>query len=90
MSYSLSFKIKSSVDIDKHRLLEIFFKDWVDGSCDRQVHYTVERDVNKDWKPGMVYCDETFSVHFDKPEDALALKLKGVPSEFEKYLEIVR
>lgn len=90
MSNSLSFKIKSDVDIDKHRLLEFFFKDWVDDSCNRQVQYSIERDVNKDWKPGMVYYNETFSVHFEKSEDALALKLRGIPTEFEKYLEIVK
>lgn len=78
MSNSLSFKIKSDVDIDKHRLLEFFFKVWVDSGCNKQVKYSIERGVNK-----------TFSAHFEKSEDALALTLRGVPLEFEKYLEIV-
>jgi hypothetical protein len=89
MSNSLSFKIKSTVDIDKHHLLELFFKNWVDERCNNQVQYKVERDVDKDWQPGMVYYAETFKVHFEKQEDALALKLRGIPSEFENYLEIV-
>ena len=48
MSNSLFFKIKNTVDIDKHRLLEIFFKDWVDNSCNNEVQYKIERDWNKD------------------------------------------
>lgn len=90
MSNSLFFKIKDTVDIDKHRLLEIFFKDWVDDSCNNQVNYKIERDVIKDWEPGMVHYKETFRVDFEKQEDALAMRLKGVPVEFQKYLEIVR
>jgi len=43
MTNSLFFKIKDSVDIDKHKLLELFFKDWVDDSCENQVHYNIER-----------------------------------------------
>jgi len=90
MSNSLFFKIKDSVDIDKHRLLEIFFKDWVDDSCDNQVQYKIERDVIKDWEPGMVHYRETFRVDFERREDAVAMSLKGVPREFQQYLEIVK
>jgi len=90
MSNSLFFKIKDSVDIDKHRLLEIFFKDWVDDSCNNQVQYKIERDVIKDWEPGMVHYRETFRVDFERREDAVAMSLKGVPREFQQYLEIVK
>lgn len=90
MSNSLFFKIKDSVDIDKHRLLEIFFKDWVDDSCNNQVHYKIQRDFKKDWEPGMVHYQETFRVDFEKQEDATAMSLKGVPKEFQQYLEIVK
>ncbi len=89
MLNSLKFKIKDSVVIDKRRLLELFFKDWVDDTCNNQVQYRVERDVEKEWLPGMVHYRETFRVDFDRQEDALALKLKGIPVEFQKYLEIV-
>jgi len=89
MSNSLFFKIKDTVDIDKHRLLEIFFKDWVDDTCNNQVQYKVQRDVEKDWVPGMVTYKETFRVDFESQEDAMAMKLKGVPKEFQSYLEIV-
>lgn len=90
MSNSLFFKIKDTVDVDKHRLLEIFFKDWVDDSCNNQVQYRVERDVKKDWQPGMVHYHETFRVDFEKQEDAVVMSLKGVPKEFQMYLEIVK
>lgn len=87
---SLYFKIKDTVDVDKHQLLELFFKDWIDNTCDRQVQYRVERDVEKDWMPGMVRYRETFRVDFEKQEDFVALKLKGIPSEFTNFLEIVK
>ena len=90
MLNSLFFKIKDNVDIDKHRLLEIFFKDWVDNSCNNQVHYKIERDVIKDWKPGMIHYQETFRVDFESREDATAMSLRGVPIEFQQYLEIVK
>lgn len=90
MSYSLNFKIKDSVSIDKHRLVEIFFKDWVDNCCNRQVQYRIERDVSMDWIPGMVHYNETFRVEFERQEDALAITLRGVPAEFQQYLEIVK
>ena len=87
---SLYFKIKDNVATDKHRLLELFFKDWIDETCENQVQYRVERDVEKDWYPGMVSYRETFRVDFDRDEDFLALKLRGVPREFQAFLEIVR
>jgi hypothetical protein len=89
MPSSILFKIKESVDIDKHRIIELFFKDWVDDSCDNEVKIKIERDVIKDWIPGMVYYVETFRVDFDKPEDAVALRLRGIPPDFENYLELV-
>lgn len=87
---SLYFKIKDSVDVDKHRLLELFFKDWIDDSCNREVQYKIERDFEKDWIPGMVRYRETFRVDFEKQEDCLALKLKGVPKEFKNFIELVK
>jgi hypothetical protein len=90
MSNFLYFKIKESVDVDKHSMLELFFKAWVDDACENQVQYKVTRDIEKDWEPGMVKYRETFRVDFDRPEDALAMRLRGVPSQFQTYLEIVK
>ena len=86
---SIYFKIKDNVDVDKHLLLQLFFKDWIDDTCNNQVQYKIERDVEKDWIPGMVRYRETFRVDFEKSEDFLALKLKGVPREFQNFLEII-
>lgn len=97
MSNSLLFKIKADVAIDKYRLLELFFKDWVDNNCNNEVNYKIERKPVAAWVQGLgaVYAptglssSETFRVDFEKQEDLLAMKLKGVPEELQHYLEIV-
>lgn len=76
MYNSIKFKIKVNVDADKKRLLELFFKDWVDGTCDNQV--SIENTPH-----------ETYKVDFRHQEDALAILLRGVPKEFQHYLEII-
>lgn len=89
MTTSLLFKTRESVSFDKHRLVELFFRDWVDQICEQQVQYRVERNVDKDWLPGMVNYRETFRVDFERQEDAVALRLRGLPPEFQNYLEII-
>jgi hypothetical protein len=84
---SLYFKTKEAPG--SFRVLELFFKAWVDDSCNNEVQYKVERDIEKDWMPGMVHYHETFRVDFERQEDAVALKLKGIPDEFQKYLEML-
>lgn len=78
---SMYFRFKDNVDIDKHRLIELFFKDWVDNTCNREVHYTIYGTE--------IYGYDAFRVDFTQPTDATALTLRGVPSEFREYLEIV-
>lgn len=73
---SIYFKVKDTVDADMHHVLEIFFKDWVDGLCNNEVKYG---------KP----AGGIFKVDFEKQQDALALKLKGIPPEFKDYLCII-
>lgn len=87
---SIYYRTKPQIPIDKHRLVEIFFKDWVDTICDRKVQFSIERDISKEWLPGMVTYQETFRVDFEKSEDALVMQLRGVPAEFGDYLEMVR
>lgn len=86
MSTSLFFKIKSTVDLDKHRLLELFFKDWIDDSCNNRVQYKIQRDSTTN----SAKHQETLCVDFEQPEDALVMLLKGIPNEFIQYLEIVK
>jgi hypothetical protein len=66
----------------------MFFKAWVDDTCNNEVGYALMRDyLHDDYKTTPVI--ETFRVDFERMEDAVALKLKGVPDEFQNYLEIV-
>lgn len=88
MTKSLHFRIKNTVAEDKHRLLELFFKDWVDSSCDNQVNYKIERGVVENTHSGLCY-NETLRVDFERVEDATVLSLKGVPPEFSDYIEFV-
>lgn len=71
---SLFYKIKKPGD-EHNRIFEIFFKAWVDDNCDNQVEY-------KDLKNKLIQVD-------CNEEDAIALKLKGIPFEFKGYLEIL-
>ena len=85
MSNSLFYKIKPNVNIDKHRLIELFFMDFIDDTCDNKIQYQLERE----WQPGMVHSTETLRIDFEREEDTLAMYLRGVPKEFQQYLEIV-
>ena len=88
MSTSLCFKIKDNVDMDKYVLLEIFFKSWIDDAYDNQVRYKVDKEFTKEWEPGMVRFKETFRVEFENQEDAPVMRLRGVPEQFQTYLEL--
>ena len=71
---SLYYRIKKEHGHD-YRILEIFFKAWIDDNCDNEVQY-------KDLK-------DTIQVDFEQQEDAVAVKLKGIPFEFKGYLEMI-
>ena len=92
MQSSLSFKVKAGLGVDRYRVLELFFKDWVDNTCNNEVHYKMENQTMKStaYEPNAIYRYHIFEVMFDKQEDALALMLRGVPEEFQNYLEIVQ
>jgi hypothetical protein len=87
MTNSLYYKIKDTVDAEKHYLLELFFKDWVDESCNNQVNYKFE---SRKQKNGSTLDEEVLRVDFETQEDAVILTLKGIPVEFQDYLEIVK
>jgi hypothetical protein len=82
---TLLFKIKDPTTAEKQRLLEIFFKAWVDSTCNDEVSYKMQVEST----PSPHHFEEIVRVEFDRIEDAVALKLKGVPSEFKNYIEIV-
>jgi|ADurb_H2B_01_Slu_FD_contig_71_672811_length_1218_multi_3_in_0_out_0_2 hypothetical protein len=84
---SLFFKIKDTATQEKHKIVEIFFKSWVDGICNNEVDYTLtdvlEAPLNS------VRWEEIYRVDFERTEDAVALKLKGIPPEYQNYVELV-
>ncbi len=84
---SLFFKIKDSAPLEKHRILEIFFKSWIDDECNNEVDYTLI-DVTEAPK-GSFQWEELYRVDFESQEDAVALKLKNVPLEFQNYIELM-
>lgn len=82
MSNSLHFKIKDNIDSEKHHLVELFFKAWVDYNCNKQVQYQFVHSHR-------IAETDIFRADFDQPEDAVLVKLKGIPVEYREYLEIV-
>jgi len=84
---SLLFRIKDSAALEKHRILEIFFKSWIDNTCNNEVGYTLEKvaEVSTD----VSQWQELYRVDFEHIEDATVLRLKGIPTELQNYVEIV-
>ena len=79
---SLIFKIKdSATDLEKQRILVLFFKSWIDDLCKNKVFY----EFNYDHLRYRDLC----KVEFEHSEDAVVLKLKGIPDEFSQYIEFV-
>jgi hypothetical protein len=75
---TVNFKIKPALDHDKQKILEMFFKDWIDNTS---IQYTF--DANN------LHDIDVLRVGFEHQEDATALILKGIPYEFRNYIEIV-
>ena len=65
-------------------VLRMFFEDWADQICDGEVSYSVALGPG-----GRFRQNETIRVDFVNEEDAVAMKLKGIPDEFKKYLTLV-
>jgi hypothetical protein len=76
MSNPLYYKIKDTVETDKRLLVNLFFRDWIDGVCDSRVKFITSPS-------------ETSMVDFDSQEDALAIRLQGLPPKLQMYVEIV-
>lgn len=74
---SLYFDIKDP-NAANQKILEMFFEAWVDETCDNNVEYSFIRNAPKD----------ILRVDFSYTEDAIAIKLKGIPDEFQNYLSL--
>lgn len=86
---SLLFKIRDTAAQEKHKILEMFFKSWVDDICNNEVKYTVEHTLRAVPDSMLDQVEELFRVEFDQIEDATAIKLKGIPTEFQEYIELI-
>ena len=84
---SLFFKIKDTMAREKHHMVELFFKSWVDATCNNEVDYTLTEVLEA--PQGSMQWEEVYRVDFERTEDAVALKLKGIPLEYQNYIEIV-
>lgn len=76
---SVYYKIKDTVNPGAMRVLACFLDDWVDTSLASDVKYSVLVETP---------FEKNFRIDFENQEDALFLKLIGVPDEFKKYIEI--
>lgn len=64
-------------------ILELFFKAWIDDSSNTR--YEILSNSKLEYK-----FPETFAVSFADEADAILVKLKGVPPELQKYIEILK
>jgi hypothetical protein len=79
---------------DKKKILEMFFKDWADSICNNKVRYssTIE---SEDYLYGRglplpsPVITAIIKVEFDHEEDAVAMKLKGIPPDLQQYLSLI-
>jgi hypothetical protein len=86
--YQTSLHFKLDTPAEKVKILELFFQDWADGICNKEVSYnTVES--NSKHGCGAIWWDEVIRVDFKNSEDAVAMKLRGIPHELQNYLTIV-
>ena len=86
---SLLFRIKQSPVLDNSRLLELFFRAWVDNTCNNEVNFEVRHELHKSIPGSSETPLETVRVDFGRIEDAVILKLKGIPAELQNYIEII-
>lgn len=68
---------------DNRNILKMFFENWADGICNNEVKYSI---VGSD---GGQTAWKIIRVDFMNDEDATLVKLKGIPLEFQKYLELI-
>ena len=92
--YQTSLKYHLKAGGDKKKILEMFFKDWVDGICNNKVKYssTVESEdylYSRGTPLPTPIVTEIIKVEFDNEEDAVAMKLKGLPVDLRKYMSLV-
>lgn len=83
--YKTSLFINLNVSQNKAVVLKMFFEDWADGLCSNEITYSTIATEGS----GFSHTTELIQVDFVNEEDAVAMKLRGIPQELQKYLEIV-
>lgn len=63
----------------------MFFKDWADRICNNEVTYSTIIESHK------LYGEESEIIRVDlvNEQDAVAMKLRGVPDEFKNYFTLI-
>ena len=76
---SLFFKIKDTATLEKHKIVEIFFKSWVDSICNNEVDYTLtdvlEAPLNS------VRWEEIYRVDFERTSRCSCFEAKRYPNQ---------
>ena len=78
--YKNSIYFQCIISLHNKHILRMFFEDWTDGIGDNEVRY-VDNITNTKSNIDII------KVKFTYEEDALAMKLKGIPDEFIKYIK---
>jgi len=64
----------------------MFFENWADRIGTNEIKYSVIDTVDTNIPSKSDVVREVIKVDFENEEDATVMLLKGIPSEFKKYL----
>jgi hypothetical protein len=80
MTSQLKFKVNNELSGSAINPLRMFIQDWIESTCGNAYHLDSDYLQKRN---GIV-----ITVKFDHSEDALVLKLKGIPKDLSKYIEL--
>lgn len=75
----MKFRTTAFVTEDSYNTVDLFLCIWLSDFCNKQ--YYIDTESNKD--------RIIISIHFENEQDECFARLKGVPSELDKYLKIL-
>lgn len=71
--------------MSNYRILESFIDEWVDNTCRDHSNYEI-RECGPPANDGVA---RFIRIDFTNPEDAVSLRLQGVPPGYIKYIDFV-
>lgn len=90
MSTFIYFKFKDTINGNNSRVVDIFLKSWIDDVCQNHAKYKiVHAPINDNACSSHTPYRDAYRVDFEKQEDAIVARLQGIPSELQKYIEIL-